>query len=150
MPELPAAAAKQAETQAMRKIVNNQEQLRAALMKIADIRVEKPLEIIVKPWKRPRTLEQNAKLHAMFRDLAVHTGHTEADIKEYMKLTFGPSKTVVLAPDARGPRHGRRMPKGTSEYSVDELAEMIERTYQVGADVGCEWSEDPAETDDER
>ena len=93
--------------------------------------LDKPYTVSVEPFKRPRTNPQNAKIHAMIRDLALHTGYTEAMMKEIVKAQFAPLRAVVL--------NGKEVsiPKGTSDMTVDECGDFIERLYELGAELSC-------------
>ena len=96
---------------------------------------EKPQLVEIRPYKPPRNLEQNAKLHAMFRELANFTGYSESEIKDYFKSEYGPHKVIAI--DVV-----KDVPKGTSEYSKAEASEMIEHLYRVGAEIpGFSFSE---------
>jgi hypothetical protein len=87
-----------------------------------------PLTVTLENFKRPRTVDQNSKLHVLFRELANHTGYTEKEIKDYFKSEYGPSKAIEIAGEMRV------IPKGTSEYTIDELNDMIDRVQQVSAE----------------
>jgi hypothetical protein len=103
----------------------------------------KPMTLTLTKFRRPRTLEQNAKLHAMFRELAEHVGETEHFVKEYMKAEFGPKRVVkfkVLQTNVMAEK-ARAVPMSTSDYTVDQLNEMIERVYQCGAFAGVQFQE---------
>ena len=91
----------------------------------------KPLTVTVTEFRRPRTIDQNSKLHAMFHDLANHTGYRPSVIKDFFKSEFGPQQVVPIG------KHDVVIAKSTTEYTLEELSEMIERVYQVGADCGC-------------
>ena len=96
----------------------------------------KPFTIEIKPFKQPRTLSQNAKIHAMFNELAEATGHTPNEIKEYIKSEFCPRKTIEIG--------GRiiDVPMGTSELSAAQMSNFVENIYQVGAMAGVVFQED--------
>lgn len=115
----------------MRFIVKTDAQLLDCLSRIREALDGKPWQITLKRFKRDRTLDQNAKAHAMIRDLALHTGYTESQMKDIVKTEFAPVKSVMI---------GSRicnMPMGTSEMNVSEMAEFIEHLYQLGAEIGC-------------
>ena len=98
---------------------------------------EKPQLLEIKPYKPPRTLEQNAKYHAMCRELAEFVGHTESDIKEYMKLEYGPKKPFGVG----SWQESKYIPKGVSQYSKEEASMMIEHLYRIGAELGFAFSD---------
>lgn len=128
----------------MRAVVRSLEDLQAWIEKLAreGILTGKPLTVSIREFHRPRTLDQNAKLHAMFRDLAEHTGFTEGEIKDYFKSEFGPKMSIALPAYGQPGQPDPRIPKGTSRYTVQEMAAMLERVYQVGAECGCRFSDD--------
>lgn len=106
-------------------------------LNIAD-RIEftgKPLTVTVKKFHRPRTLDQNAKLHAMIRELAEHTGHTESELKDWVKVELGLLKVIEIGSNVV------EVPVSSTEYTVQQCGDLIERIYQVGAEVGCVFSE---------
>lgn len=94
-----------------------------------------PLTVTLTKFYRPRTLDQNALMHVLFRQLAEHTGHTEAEIKDYFKAEFGPSKAIEIAGAIKV------IPMGTSEYKLDQCNAMITRIHQVAAECGCKLEE---------
>ncbi len=119
----------------MKAVIRSIEDLEAFARKaaIAGVLTGDQLTVTLKKFHRPRTNDQNAKLHAMFGDLAEHTGFSAKDIKDYFKTEFGIYKPVRIKPGDPA----RMIPKGTSEYNVTEMSQMVERVYQVGAEAGC-------------
>ena len=96
---------------------------------------DKPYTISIRRFHRPRTLDQNAKLHAMIRELALHCGYTESEMKEALKYKFGPMKMIQIGDDYKS------IAKGTSEYTVQEMSDFVERLYQLAAEIGCVFQE---------
>ena len=96
----------------------------------------KPYLISAKVFKPPRTNPQNAKLHAMFRDLSAHTGFSEQEVKDWLKLEYGPKKVVQIGDTVKS------IPKGTSEYTREEFSDFIDRVFQVGAEIDCVFLEE--------
>ena len=96
----------------------------------------KPFTIEIKPFKQPRTLSQNSKIHAMMAEIAEVVGHSPADIKEYMKAEYAPRIAIEVG--------GRiiDIPLGTSDMSLEQLSDFIEHIYQVGAMAGVIFQED--------
>ena len=91
----------------------------------------KPYLISAKVFKPPRSLEQNAKLHCLFRDLSAHTGYTESEIKDVIKARFGLHKVVQIDGTPTS------IAKSTTEYSREELSDLMDRVYMLGAEIGC-------------
>jgi hypothetical protein len=81
---------------------------------------EKPLcEVIIRKHKKRRSLEQNSKFHAMLNDLATFTGHDVYELKGYVKGQMGI--------------------KHSSDMDKMPFVDLIERTYQLGAELGYTW-----------
>jgi len=96
---------------------------------------EKPHLVSISPYKPPRSNDQNALLHCLFRELAHHTGHTEEEIKTYFKSEFGVKKVLKIGDKPKV------IAKSMTEYSRMEMMELIDRVHQVGAECGCVFSE---------
>lgn len=125
----------------MRSVVQNEGQLRGAFSAFAAAMAPgKPYEIYMKPFRRRRTLDQNAKMHAMIRTLALHLGYSESEMKNVLKSEYGPVVKVEL-----GDRQVI-VPKSTADYDVAECGEMIEIINMVGAETGCAF-EDPEDAE---
>jgi len=97
---------------------------------------QKPCTVTIKRFHRPRTLDQNSKLHAMIAELAEHVGHTPSEIKDYIKSECGWTKTIQIGAEMRD------VPMGTSEMNVEQLSHLIEELYRIGAEVGCRYVEE--------
>ncbi|MGI9293454.1 MAG: recombination protein NinB [Pseudomonadales bacterium] len=96
----------------------------------------KPYTISIKRFFRPRTLDQNAKFHAMISDIAQHIGYERPEyIKDYVKDAYGYRKTVVI--DGKP----RSIPMSTADYNVDQFTNIIDRLYQLGAELGVEFQD---------
>jgi hypothetical protein len=88
------------------------------------------------PFKPPRTNEQNALLHVLFREVANHVGRSEDEIKDIFKYQYGTMKKLELFGNVS------YVPKGTSEYNKQELSDMVEQVYRKGAEWGVEFSDE--------
>ena len=119
----------------MRFVIRNRNQLIQAADKFAAVNDQKPYTLTIEPLKRPRTTPQNAKFHAMIDELACHTGHSPAEIKDFVKTEFGHYKTIKIGEDFAD------VTISTADYTVEQMQAMIERLYQLGADCGCEFRE---------
>ncbi len=95
-----------------------------------------PQLIEIKKFKPPRTNEQNALLHVLFREVAQHVGRSEGEIKDIFKYQYGHMKKIELYGDVSF------VPKGTSEYNKQELSDMVDQVYRKGAEWGVEFSEE--------
>ncbi len=127
----------------MRVIVRDEGALRAAIPGfVAKMVPGKPYEVWCRPFKRRRSIDQNAKMHVMIRELARHVGHSEGELKDYLKEEYGPKEKRTM--------FGRTYvgPKSTADYNVEEASEIIEILHMLGAEVGCGFQD--TETDNGR
>jgi len=91
------------------------------------------LEVVVKPYKRNRSLEQNDMFHAWCGTIADKTGHSKQEIKQIMvETTFGTEEFLNLKGVVR-----TRL-RETSGMKVGEMSELLERTIQIGIELGAE------------
>ena len=91
------------------------------------------LEVVVKPYKKNRSLEQNDMFHAWCGTIAEKTGHSKQEIKQIMvETTFGSEEFLNLKGLVR-----TRL-KETSGMNVGEMSELLERTIQIGIELGAE------------
>ena len=91
------------------------------------------LEVVVKPFKKNRSLEQNDMFHAWCGTIADKTGHSKQEIKQIMvETTFGSEEFLNLKGLVRA-----RL-KETSGMNVGEMSELLERTIQIGIELGAE------------
>jgi len=91
-----------------------------------------PYEVVIRPYKYSRSVEQNNLLHSWIREIANETGHTVEEIKDHICAEFLGTKDYV------GLDHEPRSRViTTSELSVDEMSALIERVTELGAIVGA-------------
>ena len=91
------------------------------------------MEIIIKPYKKNRSLEQNDMFHGWCGTIAEKTGHSKQEIKQIMvESTFGTEEFLNLQGRTR-----TRL-KETSGMTVGEMSELLERTIQIGIELGAE------------
>lgn len=103
------------------------------------------IEVIVRPVKSRRTLEQNAKLWAMLGDLSrqvqwpVNGVLQHLDTEDWKSLMTAAARQEVRI--AQGIQGGVVMLGiSTRRMSVSELAEVIECIYAFGQERGVTWS----------
>lgn len=79
-------------------------------------------EVTIRPFAAKRSVEQNALFHALVQEIAGSTGNDPDTVKDYLKDRFGPRRLVTV--------HGeeRLVPKSTTQYSVEEMSELIDRS----------------------
>jgi len=99
---------------------------------ISNLEYDKPHEVIIKPYKHVRSVEQNNLLHSWVREIANETGHTVEEIKDHICAEFLGTKDYV---GLDGKPRSRLMT--TSELNVEEMSALIERVTELGALVGA-------------
>lgn len=104
------------------------------------------VEIIVRPVKSRRTLEQNAKLWAMLGDISrqvewpVNGVMQKLDSEDWKALMTAAARQEIRM--AQGINGGVVMlGESTKRMTVSELGDVIECMYVFGADKGITWSE---------
>tara|TARA_R100001143_G_scaffold9755_1_gene11655 strand:+ start:352 stop:738 length:387 start_codon:yes stop_codon:yes gene_type:complete len=91
------------------------------------------LEVVVKPYKKNRSLEQNDMFHAWCGTIADKTGHSKGEIKDILlEEVFGSEEYLNLQNEKRS-----RL-RSTSALNVSQMSELIERTTQIGIELGAE------------
>ena len=94
---------------------------------------EPVLELILRPFKESRSLEQNDMFHAWCGSIAEKTGHSKAEIKDILLETvFGTEEYLNLNGDKR-----TRL-RQTSGLNKNEMSELIERSVQIGIELGAD------------
>ena len=101
-----------------------------------DLEGDTPYEIIVRPYKSNRSMEQNNLLHSWLREIAEETGHTVEEIKDYVCSEYLGSREYL---GINGTPKRRLVT--TSELSVEEMSALIERVTELGAQVGAQLPE---------
>jgi len=101
-----------------------------------DLESETDYEVIVRPYKSSRSIEQNNLLHSWLREIAEETGHTVEEIKDYVCSEYLGSREYL---GINGTPKRRLV--STSELSVEEMSALIERVAQLGAEVGAQLPE---------
>ena len=101
-----------------------------------DLESETDYEVIVRPYKSSRSMEQNNLLHSWLREIAEETGHTVEEIKDYVCSEYLGSREYL---GINGTPKRRLVT--TSELSVEEMSALIERVAQLGAEVGAQLPE---------
>jgi hypothetical protein len=91
------------------------------------------IEVIVRPYKKNRSLEQNDMFHAWCGSIADKTGHTKEEIKNILiETVFGTEEYINLQGDQR-----TRI-RQTSSMTLGEMSELIERSTQIGIELGAD------------
>lgn len=111
-----------------------------------ELAAEHAVEVIVRPVKSRRTLEQNAKLWAMLGDIARQVPWAVNGVMQHLEAEDW--KNIMTATVRQEVRMAAGINGGfvllgvsTRRMTVAELGELIEFMYAFGADRGVNWSE---------
>jgi len=103
-----------------------------------DVDAMPPQEIVIRPYRQKRSLQQNALLHKWFDEIAKTTGEYSADdIKTLMKAKFSPTKLVC----------GEMIPTATSKLNSAQMAEFMDQVSGFAATYGVALTQ-PNEVDE--
>jgi hypothetical protein len=103
-----------------------------------DVDAMPPQEIVIRPYRQKRSLQQNALLHKWFDEIAKVTGeYTADDIKTLMKAKFSPTKLVC----------GEMIPTATSKLNSAQMAEFMDQVSGFAATYGVALTQ-PNEVDE--
>ncbi len=87
-------------------------------------------EVIVRPFKYTRSIEQNSKWNAICRDIATETGNTVNEIRDYCKQEFLPYSSYEFM----GVLQQRTL--STTELNTEQMTELITRTEALASSLG--------------
>lgn len=102
-------------------IIIRNDDIRKRLINIIEkLPIDKPYQIEIKPFKRKRSLNQNALFHKWVNILAEHTGYSDFEIKEYLKIKF-------LQPTFMQVRDRSIVSRHTSKLNTQEMSEFMSK-----------------------
>jgi hypothetical protein len=103
-------------------------------LKLTEEPTDEPvLELVLRPFKENRSLEQNDMFHSWCGSIAEKTGHSKAEIKDILLETvFGTEEYLNF----KGEKRTRL--RQTSGMSKKEMSELIERSVQIGIELGAD------------
>ncbi len=102
-------------------IIIKNEDIRARVLGIIQgLPIDKPYQIEIKPFKRKRSLSQNALFHKWVNILAEHTGYSDFEMKEYLKVQF-------LSPQFMQVRDRTIVSRHTSKLDTKEMSEFMNK-----------------------
>tara|TARA_Y100000034_G_C6571654_1_gene247787 strand:+ start:49 stop:432 length:384 start_codon:yes stop_codon:yes gene_type:complete len=93
---------------------------------IGRLNIEKAWNVSVKPYRRKRSLNQNALLHKWFDIIASDIGDSPASVKADLKAEFCPAIESKVTP-------GKMRPLDTSEMNTAQMAEFMNRIEAFAA-----------------
>ena len=117
----------------MKKVIHSYDELLNVVERLVEknlLTFQHPYTFEIKPYKPPRTLPQNAKLHAMIGVLANHIGYGSSELKDWLKLEYGPKKRFEYG------EHVSMIPKSTAAYTKTEMIAFIDQGDMIAAEAG--------------
>lgn len=100
------------------------EEVRANLMReVAAMQIVTPQEVTIKPYKKSRSLEQNALYWKWCGIIASDTGHNADEIHEFCKIKFLEPVFVEI----NGEVHEAR--RTTTKLKVDEMSAFMNKVH---------------------
>lgn len=122
------------------------EVMRLAFLFAFDLSAHGAIEVIVRPVKSRRTLEQNAKLWAMLGDISRQVEWSVNGVRQLLEAEDW--KNIMTATVRQEVRMAEGINGGyvllgqsTRRMTVAELGEVIEFMYSFGAERGVVWTE---------
>lgn len=102
-------------------ILRSETQRQFALSTIQKLNVDKLWEVVIRPYRKPRTLDQNALIHSWFTLIARETGNDMDDVKEALKAKFLPPRFVEIDGETIETR------RSTAKLDTKEMSEFCNR-----------------------
>ena len=90
----------------------------------------KPYEVIVRPYKKQRSKEQNARYWGILSQIADETGHTSNELHEIFKADLLPKRMIQFKGVHRG------INASTVELSTQEFSDYCTRVEAWAAEQG--------------
>lgn len=129
----------------MKRVIRGYEQARQwceLLLKVFDMRPDAEYIVSVTPYKHIRTLKQNAKLHAMIRDVSMQVpwdGKMRSE--QAWKVLFTAALCDMELVTAIEGDKIVALPVETHDMDKMELSDLIDLVYSFGENHDVEWSE---------
>lgn len=101
-------------------IIRNEDIRTRVLGIVARLPLDKPYQIEVKPFKHKRSNGQNALFHKWVSILAQHTGYSDFEMKEYLKVQFLTPQFIQVRDKSIVSRH-------TSKLDTKEMSEFMNK-----------------------
>ena len=110
-------------------VLRTDEVVKNCLVGIAEaVDTGKLFRVTLEPYRKRKTVPQNNTLHMWIGEAADTTGHTLDEMKKLVKDMFYPKEERLIAGQVVW------WPKSTTELTVDECSEVMERML-------AEWAE---------
>ena len=112
-------------------IVADERGRQRAIAVLGTLSLDKPWSVLIEPYKRSRTLNQNALYHKWVGIIADDTGNSHDAVHEALKQEFLPPRTVEMGGKVRQYR------PSTTALTSDEMAAYMNHVYAwAGSELG--------------
>jgi len=118
---------------AKRFILRNADVVATALnfIRAININPDELVEVVVKPYKRNRSLEQNDTYWMILTDIGNELGYTKNDMHEFFMREYLPPRSIEV--------NGKVMEAySTRELKVGEMKDYLDRIVQWAAEHGIQ------------
>lgn len=98
-------------------------------------------EVIIRPYKGKRSLDQNSRYWSILQEVSDQTGHTANELHEICKAEFLGLETICVENKDRG--WSLEIPKSTTKLNTKEFAEYCDKVSMFAAqefNVNVEWA----------
>ncbi len=102
-------------------VARGKEQLREVARLVFGLSPEKAWRVEVVPHRAKRSVDQNARLWALYHEIAKGTGHSADEIHEAMKAKFLPPVQIVVRDEVL------TVPGSSRKLDTAEFTEFMER-----------------------
>jgi len=92
-------------------------------------------EVLIRPFRKNRTIEQNALYHSILKDIAEQTGNTHGALHEFFKMEFLGIQTFTVNDKIMS------RPRSTTGLTTKEFGSYIEQLHAWCADQGIKLEE---------
>lgn len=103
---------------------------------IKALKAPKPMEIIVRRYKRDKTAEQRGWFHSLCTLLGADVGYSMGAVKEIVKQRVFGTDTVAVGPRTYTVTPSSERDDDGEERKTDEYAKLIDEIYLLGAEAG--------------
>ena len=105
-------------------IVRDSQVMQNLVEHLQSLDLTKPLEVIIQPYRKKRTLSQNsmywAEINQIVSHVVMHTGYTADEIHEFLKEKFLQPSLIEIGDDARAYY-------STKNLSTTEMSDYMEQ-----------------------
>ena len=111
-------------------ILNSEDDIAGVGKYLRSIEYTKPMQVIIKLYKKDKTAEQRNFWHVLLGILSEETGYTVGEVKELIKKDELGTKDVMIG------KVLHTVTESSEEANRETYSRLIEATYRLGAEAG--------------